>query len=86
MGLDRQSVTQEASSFDLSSTDQLAASVNKNPDVTQEELTESVSAIVTAMLDEQWAIVRWLIDEAWVARLVASIVDSVGNTVLKWLN
>jgi hypothetical protein len=54
-------------------------------DASEEDVREAVSEIVAKMLEERWAIVRWVIGEEWAAKLVARIVDAIGKTILDWL-
>ena len=54
-------------------------------DASEDEVREAVAKIVTAMLEERWTLVRWIIGEEWAAKLVARIVDAIGQTLLEWL-
>jgi len=84
MGLDSSKIKARSSKF--SSGDSMAmAAQSLSGDASEEDVREAVSEIVATMLEERWAIVRWVIGEEWAAKLVARIVDAVGQTILEWL-
>jgi dihydroxyacetone kinase-like predicted kinase len=84
MGLDSSKIKAQSSKF--SSGDSMAmAAQSLSGDASEEDVRDAVSEIVATMLEERWAIVRWVIGEEWAAKLVARIVDAVGQTILEWL-
>jgi hypothetical protein len=61
------------------------AAESVNADADEEEVRKSVAEIVSSMLDELPGIITWFISEDWAGKLVARIVDAVGQTILDWL-
>jgi len=84
MGYNKETITSKAKSFQSGDSMALAAQ-SLSGDASEEDVREAVSEIVATMLEERWAIVRWVIGEEWAAKLVARIVDAVGQTILEWL-
>jgi hypothetical protein len=54
-------------------------------DASEDDVREAISEIVAKMIEKRWTLVRWIIGEKWAAKLVARIVDVVGEIILKWL-
>jgi len=40
---------------------------------------------VSVMLDELPGIITWFISDDWAGKLVARVVDAIGQTILDWL-
>jgi len=84
MGLSSSRIKSKSAEF--SSGDSMAlAAQSMSGDASEDEVREAVANIVATMLEERWAIVRWVIGEEWAAKLVARIVDAIGQTLLEWL-
>ena len=84
MGLNSSRIKSKSAKF--SSGDSMAmAAQSVGGDASEDEVREAVAKIVTAMLEERWTLVRWIIGEEWAAKLVARIVDAIGQTLLEWL-
>jgi len=84
MGLDRSKIKTRAAEFSSGDSMTLAAQ-SLSGDASEEDVRDSVAEVVATMLEERWALIRWLIGEEWAAKLVAKIVDEVGETILRWL-
>jgi hypothetical protein len=61
------------------------AAKSVSADADEEEVRKSVAEIVSSMLDELPGIITWFISEEWAGKLVARIVDALGQTILEWL-
>jgi hypothetical protein len=84
MGLNKSKIKSKA--VDFSGDDSMAlAAQSLSGDASEEDVRDAVAEVVTTLLEERWAIVRWVIGEKWAAKLVARIVDAVGKTILEWL-
>jgi len=84
MGYSKETIKNKAEGFGSGDSMALAAQ-SLSGDASEEDVRDAVAEIVTTMLEERWAIVRWVIGEEWAAKLVARVVDAVGQTVLDWL-
>jgi hypothetical protein len=62
----------------------LAAST-LDKDASEEEVRSAVAEIVSTALDKLPRIIQWFISESWAAKLVASVTDTLGEILLKWL-
>jgi len=83
MAYSKETIKTKAQDFQADSMALAAQSLSG--DASEEDVRDAVAEIVSKMLEERWAIVRWLISEEWAAKLVARIVDAVGQTILDWL-
>lgn len=84
MGLNSSKIKSRSTKFSSGNSMALAAETMPE-EASEEDVREAVASIVTKMLEERWALVRWVIGEKWAAKLVARIVDAVGKTILAWL-
>lgn len=84
MGLNRSKIKTRAAEFSEGDSMALAAQ-SLSGDASEEDVRDSVAEVVATMLEERWALIRWLIGEEWAAKLIAKIVDEVGQTILRWL-
>lgn len=84
MSLDSNKIKTRSAKFSKNDSMAMAAQ-SLSGDASEEDVREAVSEIVAKMLEERWGIVRWIIGEEWVAKLVARIVDAIGKTILEWL-
>lgn len=84
MAFDAETIKNKAKSFQTNDSMALAAS-SLGKDANEKEVRDLVAEVVVTMLEERWTLIRWLIGEEWAAKLVAKIVDVVGQTILRWL-
>jgi len=84
MAYDAKTIKTKAKKFQTQNSMSVAASsVSANAD--EEEVRKSVAEIVSVMLDELPGIITWFISDDWAGKLVARIVEAVGQTILEWL-
>jgi len=84
MGYSKETITNKAKDFQAGDSMALAAQ-SLSGDASEEEVRESVAKIVSKMLEELPGIITWFISEDWAAKLVARVVDALGETILDWL-
>lgn len=84
MAYNKQKIKSKAKNFQSGNSMAMAAD-SLAQDKGEEEVREAVASIVTTLLEERSAIIQWLIGEEWAAKLVARIVDAIGETILDWL-
>lgn len=85
MAYNKNKIKKKAKSFQSTKSMALAAD-SLSQDKGEEEVRKSVAEIVSVMLDELPGIITWFISEDWAGKLVARIVDAVGETILDWLS
>lgn len=84
MAYSKQKITSKAKRFQTNDSMALAAQ-SLSGDASEEDVRESVAKIVSQMLEELPGIITWFISEDWAAKLVARVVDALGETILDWL-
>jgi hypothetical protein len=84
MAYNTSNIEAKAKKFQTQNSMAVAAS-SVSADANEEEVRKSVAEIVSSMLDELPGIITWFISENWAGKLVARIVDAVGQTILEWL-
>lgn len=84
MAYRKETITSKAKDFQAGDSMALAAST-LGKDASEDEVRDAVADIVSQMLDSLPTVITWFISDDWAARLVARVVDSVGQTVLDWL-
>jgi hypothetical protein len=84
MAFDTETITTKAKTVETGDSMALAAS-SLSSDASEEEVRKAVGEIVSDMLDALPTIITWWISDTWAAKLVARILDAVGQTLLKWL-
>jgi hypothetical protein len=84
MAFDAETIKSKSQKFQASDSMALAAS-SLSSDASEDEVRGAVAKIVTAMLEELPTIITWWISDDWAAKLVARVLDAVGQTVLDWL-
>lgn len=84
MAYSKETIKTKARDFQASDSMALAAQ-SLSGDASEEGVRESVAEIVSRMLEELPTIITWFISEDWAAKLVARVVDALGETILEWL-
>jgi len=84
MAFDTETIKSKAKGFRAGDSMALAAS-SLGKDANEEEVRDSVAEIVSVMLDELPGIITWFISDDWAGKLVARVVDAIGQTILDWL-
>jgi len=84
MGYSKETIKSKAKGFRAGDSMALAAQ-SLSGDASEEDVRDSVAEIVSKMLDELPAIITWFISDDWAAKLVARVVDALGQTILEWL-
>jgi len=84
MSLDSSRIKTRSSKFSTGDSMKMAAQ-SISGDASEDDVREAISEIVAKMIEKRWTLVRWIIGEKWAAKLVARIVDVVGEIILKWL-
>jgi hypothetical protein len=84
MAYSKQKIKSKAEGFQSGDSMALAAQ-SFSGDASEEDVRESVAEIVSKMLEELPGIITWFISDDWAAKLVARVVDAIGQTILDWL-
>jgi len=84
MGYSKETIKSKAKGFRAGDSMALAAST-LGKDASEEEARDAVADIVSQMLDSLPTIITWFISDTFAAKMVARIVDAVGQTILEWL-
>jgi len=84
MAYSKEKIKSKAKDFQTGDSMALAAQ-SLSEDASEDEVRESVAEVVSKMLEELSSIITWFISEDWAAKLVARVVDALGETLLHWL-
>lgn len=84
MAYSKQKIKSKAEGFQTSDSMALAAST-LGKDASEDEVRDAVAKVVSQMLDSLPTIITWWISDDFAAKLVARVLDAVGQTILKWL-
>jgi len=84
MAYSKQKIKNKAEGFQSGDSMALAAQ-SLSGDASEEDVRESVAEIISKMLEELPTVITWFISEEWAAKLVARVVDALGETILDWL-
>jgi hypothetical protein len=84
MGYSKETIKNKAEGFGSGDSMALAAQ-SLSGDASEDEVRDSVAEIVATMLEELPKIITWFISDDWAAKLVARILDSIGEKLLDWL-
>jgi hypothetical protein len=84
MAFDAETIKSKAKGFRAGDSMALAAS-SLDKDASEEEVRDAVADIVSQMLDSLPTVITWFISDTFAAKMVARIVDAVGQTILEWL-
>jgi len=84
MTYSKETITSKAKDFQAGDSMALAAQ-SLSGDASEEDVRDSVAEIVSKMLEELPGIITWFISDDWAAKLVARVVDALGETILDWL-
>jgi len=84
MAYSKQKIKNKAEGFQSGDSMVLAAQ-SLSGDASEEDVRDSVAEIVSKMLEELPGIITWFISDDWAAKLVARVVDALGETILDWL-
>jgi len=84
MAYSKETIKTKAQDFQTGDSMALAAQ-SLSGDASEEDVRESVAEIVAKMLEELPGIISWFISDDWAAKLVARVVDALGETILGWL-
>jgi len=83
MAYSKQTIKTKAKDFQADSMALAAQSLSG--DASEEDVRDAVAEIVSQMLDSLPIIITWWISDDFAAKMVARIVDAVGQTILNWL-
>jgi dihydroxyacetone kinase-like predicted kinase len=84
MAFSKQTIKSKAK--DIQAGDSMAlAAASLSSDASEDEVRGAVAKIVSQMLDSLPTIITWWISDDFAAKMVARIVDAVGQTILEWL-
>jgi len=84
MAYSKQKITNKAKDFQAGDSMAMAAQ-SLSGDASEEDVRDAVAEIVSQMLDSLPIIITWWISDDFAAKMVARIVDAVGQTILNWL-
>jgi len=84
MAYSKETITSKAKDFQAGDSMALAAQ-SLSGDASEEDVRDAVAEIVSQMLDSLPMIITWWISDDFAAKMVARIVDAVGQTILGWL-
>jgi len=84
MAYSKKAITSKAKRFQRGDSMALAAQ-SLSGDASEDEVRDAVAEIVSQMLEELPSIITWFISDDWAAKLVARVVDALGETILEWL-
>jgi len=84
MAYSKETIKTKAQDFQTGDSMALAAQ-SLSGDASEDEVRDSVAEIVATMLEELPKIITWFISDDWAAKLVARILDSIGEKLLDWL-
>lgn len=84
MGFSKETIKTKARDYRGGDSMALAAST-LDKDASEDEVRDAVAEIVSKMLEELPGIITWFISDDWAAKLVARVVDALGETILEWL-
>lgn len=84
MAYSKETIKSKARDYRAGDSMALAAST-LGKDASEEEVRDAVAGIVSKMLEELPGIISWFISDDWAAKLVARVVDALGETILDWL-
>jgi trans-2-enoyl-CoA reductase len=84
MGYSKETIKSKAKGFRAGDSMALAAQ-SLSGDASEEDVRESVAEIISKMLEELPGIITWFISDDWAGKLVARVVDAIGQTILDWL-
>ena len=83
MAYSKETIKTKAQDFQADSMALAAQSLSG--DASEEDVRDAVAEIVSQMLDSLPIIITWWISDDFAAKMVARIVDAVGQTILNWL-
>jgi len=83
MAYSKETIKTKAQDFQADSMALAAQSLSG--DASEEDVRDAVAEIVSKMLEELPTVITWFISEEWAAKLVARVVDALGETILDWL-
>jgi dihydroxyacetone kinase-like predicted kinase len=84
MAYSKETITNKAKDFQTGDSMAMAAQ-SVSGDASEDEVRDAVAEIVSQMLDSLPMIITWWISDDFAAKMVARIVDAVGQTILGWL-
>jgi hypothetical protein len=90
MAYSRQTIKERSYDLDAGGLDLAVQSLRQRsisvPDSASEsEVRSAVAEIVATALNQLPTLITWWISEQWAAKLVARILDALGDTLLNWL-